>query len=104
MDLLGAVGPSICQDCYEVSEDVIREVQARYDSSLYPILYTEKANGKYQLNLWEACRQNMLRAGLLPEHIQVTDLCTCCNPDILFSHRGSKGHRGNLAGFLGVRG
>lgn len=104
VDLLGAVGPSICQDCYEVSEDVIREVQARYDSSLYPILYTEKANGKYQLNLWEACRQNMLRAGLLPEHIQVTDLCTCCNPDILFSHRGSKGHRGNLAGFLGVRG
>ena len=23
-DILGAVGPSICQDCYEVSEDVIK--------------------------------------------------------------------------------
>ena len=24
-DILGAVGPSICQDCYEVSEDVIKK-------------------------------------------------------------------------------
>ena len=103
-DLLGAIGPSICQDCYEVSEDVILEFQKRYEPSLYPLLYTEKPNGKYQLNLWEACRQNMLCAGLLPGHIQVTDLCTGCTPEILFSHRASKGHRGNLAGFLGVRG
>ena len=102
-DLLGAIGPSICQGCYEVSEDVIREFQKQYEPSLYPLLYTKKTNGKYQLNLWEACRQNMLRAGLLPGHIQVTDLCTGCNPEILFSHRASKGHRGNLAGFLGVR-
>ena len=103
-DLLGAIGPSICQGCYEVSEDVIREFQKQYEPSLYPLLYTKKPNGKYQLNLWEACRQNMLRAGLLPGHIQVTDLCTGCNPEIFFSHRASKGHRGNLAGFLGVRG
>ena len=103
-DLLGAIGPSICQGCYEVSEDVIREFQKQYEPSLYPLLYTKKPNGKYQLNLWEACRRNMLRAGLLPGHIQVTDLCTGCNPEILFSHRASKGHRGNLAGFLGVRG
>lgn len=102
-DVRGAIGPSICQDCYEVSEDVIREFQAHYESALYPLLYTEKSNGKYQLNLWEACRQNMLRAGLLPAHIEMTDLCTCCNPDILFSHRASGGHRGNLAGFLGIR-
>lgn len=102
-DLLGAIGPSICQDCYEVSEDVICQVQKAYEQELWPKLYYRKPNGKYQLNLWEACRRNLLRAGLLPEHIEVTDLCTCCNPEVFFSHRASRGKRGNLAGFLGIR-
>lgn len=102
--LLAAVGPSICQDCYEVSLDVIEEFRKNYQEELWPLLYRAKENGKFQLNLWEACRQNLLRAGVLPERIQITDLCTCCNPDILFSHRASNGRRGNLAGFLGIRG
>ena len=29
-DVLAAIGPSICQDCYEVSEDVILEFQKAY--------------------------------------------------------------------------
>ncbi len=100
--LLAAIGPSICQDCYEVSEDVIAQVRESYGEALWPRLFYQKENGRYQLNLWEACRQNLLRAGVLPEHIEVTDICTCCNPDILFSHRASKGKRGNLAAFLAV--
>ncbi|HCE78653.1 MAG TPA: laccase domain-containing protein, partial [Lachnospiraceae bacterium] len=28
------------------------------------------------------------------------DICTCCNPDLLFSHRASHGRRGNLGAFL----
>lgn len=102
-DIRAAIGPSICQDCYEVSEDVIEQFREQYNPSLWPRLYLEKGGGKYQLHLWEACRQNMLGAGILPEHIETTDICTCCNPDILFSHRASQGRRGNLAGFLGIR-
>lgn len=102
-ELLVGIGPSICQDCYEVSEDVIDEFRASCEEKLWPRLYQEKGNGKYQLNLWEACRQNLLRAGVLPERIEVTDLCTCCNPQLFFSHRASKGKRGNLAGFLMIR-
>ena len=62
----------------------------------------EKAGGKYQLNLWRANELALLEAGILPEHISVTDLCTCCNPDILYSHRASQGRRGNLAAFLEI--
>lgn len=102
-DLLVGIGPSICQDCYEVSEDVIDEFRASYEEKLWPQLYREKENGKYQLNLWEACRQNLLRAGVLPGRVEVTDLCTCCNPQLFFSHRASRGKRGNLAGFLMIR-
>lgn len=102
-DVLAAIGPSICQSCYEVSEDVIDQFKEAYDGRLRERMFYAKENGKYQLDLWEACRQNMLRAGILPEHISVTDICTCCNPDVLFSHRASHGKRGNLAAFLGLR-
>lgn len=102
-DVVAAIGPSICQDCYEVSGDVIGAFQKAYDPGLWPSLFYEKENGKYQLNLQQACFENFLSSGLLPEHISLPDLCTCCNPQLLYSHRASGGKRGNLAAFLTIR-
>ena len=102
-DVITAIGPSICQDCYEVSEDVIDQFREVYHRKIWPDLFYEKQNGKFQLNLWEACRQNFLMAGVLPEHISLPDLCTCCNPKFLFSHRASRGNRGNLAAVVMLR-
>lgn len=99
-DILTAIGPSICQECYEVSEDVAEEFRKIYPRELWNTLLWDKGNGKYQLNLWEACRRNFLEAGILPEHIVLPEICTCCNLDFLFSHRASQGKRGNLAAFL----
>lgn len=59
-----------------------------------------KGNGKYQLDLWKANEAVCLSAGIQPQHISVTDVCTCCNPDRLFSHRASGGKRGNLGMFV----
>lgn len=97
-DIHAAVAPSICQDCYEVSEDVIKEIQKTFQET--EALFYQKSNGKYQLNLWKACEQTLLKAGLNPENIEITDICTCCNPDYLFSHRATHGKRGNLGAFL----
>ena len=102
-DVITAIGPSICQDCYEVSEDVIDQFREVYPRKIWPDLFYEKQNGKFQLNLWEACRQNFLMAGVLPEHISLPDLCTCCNPKFLFSHRASRGNRGNLVAVVMLR-
>ena len=102
-DILAAVGPSICQDCYEVSEEVIKLFRENFAEELWPKLFYEKENGHYQLNLWEANRLIFEEAGILPEHITVTDVCTACNPDLLFSHRTSGGKRGNMAGFLELK-
>ena len=57
-------------------------------------------NGKYLLDLHRANYYNLTGAGILPEHINVTDICTCCNPDFLFSHRASHGKRGNLGAVI----
>ena len=49
---------------------------------------------------WKANEIIFLEAGVRKEHLAVTDICTCCNPKLLFSHRASHGKRGNLGGFL----
>jgi hypothetical protein len=102
-NILAAIGPSICQDCYEVSEDVIERFKEAFDASLWPELFYRKDNGKYQLDLWEANRQIFLEAGIPEQNIAVTNVCTHCNPDILFSHRTTGDKRGNVSAFLALK-
>lgn len=97
-DVYAAIGPSICQDCYEVSEDVIAEFRKAFPGNIQ--LWYKTTPGKYQLNLWETNKRILLDAGIPEEQIEVTDLCTCCNPKLLFSHRASHGKRGNLGAFM----
>ena len=97
-DVICCIGPSICQDCYEISEEVANEFINEFGKN-NKILYN-KGNGKYQLNLWESVKQVFLDAGVEYDNIYTTDICTCCNKDELFSHRGHHGKRGNLAAFL----
>ena len=102
-EIFTAIGPSICQDCYEVSEDVILEFQKAFAEKYWEKLFYKKKNGKYQLDLWEANHIIFLEAGIKEEHISMPGICTCCNPEFLFSHRASHGRRGNLAAFLSIR-
>lgn len=99
-DVICAIGPSICQDCYEVSEDVAEKFPEEFYGR--EIVF-DKGNGKYQLDLWRANRLILMKAGVLPEHIAMTDICTCCNEKLLFSHRASQGKRGNLGAFLTIK-
>lgn len=97
-DIVAAVGPSICGSCYEVGEEVADGFRQAFSGGEKLLL--DKGDGKYLLDLWEANRNVMLEAGILEEHISITDICTCCNPNFLFSHRASHGKRGNLGAFL----
>ena len=99
-DVWTAIGPSICQDCYEVSEDVAQEFISAFEGWADNRLLYRKENGKYQLNLWRANELVLLESGVPKDRIAMTDICTCCNPQVLFSHRASKGKRGNLGAFL----
>lgn len=101
-DLICAIGPSICKECYEVSEDVAEAFAAEFKGQEEKILEA-KGNGKYQLDLWKANEIVLLEAGVKKSHLAVTNLCTCCNPELLFSHRASHGKRGNLGAFLRLK-
>ena len=55
---------------------------------------------KYHLDLWAANRIVLEEAGVPAAQISTTDICTNCNPSLLFSHRYTHGQRGNNGVFL----
>lgn len=99
-DIIAVIGPSICFDCYEISENVAEEFMGNFSNEIVSEILYNKGNGKYQLDLWLTNKHILLEAGLRKEHITNSNLCTCCNDSLLFSHRASNGHRGNLAAFM----
>lgn len=102
-DVIAAIGPSICMSCYEVGSEVAEEFCRAFPAEMEQReILQAKENGKYLLNLWKANYFILKEAGIKKEHISVTDICTCCNGDTLFSHRQSGGKRGNMGAFLGL--
>ena len=101
-DIVAAIGPSICQSCYEVSDDVAEAFRANFTADEAADILLDKGNGKYQLDLWKANWYVLTDAGILLEHLSVTDLCTACHPDLLWSHRKTNGQRGGLSAFLSL--
>ncbi len=101
-DIVAAVGPSICQSCYEVSVDVIEQFKEAFASEHWASLFYATSPEKYQLDLWKANEIILREAGVSPQHIAITNVCTACNSEDLFSHRITNGERGNLAAFLAL--
>jgi len=91
-DLLAALGPCIGACCFETDEDVPAAMRAALGPDAEP--YLERCGRKYHVDLAGLNRQWLLRAGLLPEHIDVCGLCTSCHPELFWSHRKMGDARG----------
>ena len=102
-DIKVFIGPSICRECYEVSLDVAEKFAEKYKDEVFDKILFPKNNGKFKLDLWQANYRNMINSGIKEENIGITDICTCCNKNVLFSHRASKGQRGGMCGFLTIK-
>lgn len=106
-DLHCAIGPSICKEQYEISEDVARPFQELFGARAKEILqddgFNHASEHKYHLDLWNANKLILEAAGVPADHIYVTDLCTYENHDLLFSHRYTHGHRGNNGVFIKLK-
>ena len=87
------------------NDDARLKVSGNYKVEVFDdACYTDNGGGKYHINLWQVNRNWMLKAGILPEHITVTDLCTRCHPDLFWSHRKTGNDRGSLAAFIALAG
>jgi purine-nucleoside/S-methyl-5'-thioadenosine phosphorylase / adenosine deaminase len=85
-----AIGPAIGPCCYGVGAEVARPFAERFGED---VLH----NGR--LDLWSSCERALRDAGV--EDVERVDLCTRCNPDLLFSHRRDGPLRGGQ-GVVGV--
>jgi YfiH family protein len=91
-DIVAGIGPAIGPCCYRVGQDVVEAFADR------PELF---ASGK--LDLWEANRQALVEAGVLPEHIELAGVCTQCESERFFSHRANQGQpAGRFAAVIGL--
>lgn len=101
-DIRVGIAPSIGPCCFEVDRPVYDEI-AKLDIPDLQSFIKDDRNGKYHIDLWGINRATLTAEGVLPEHISVTDLCTKCLHDDFFSHRFTKGERGNLAALIALK-
>lgn len=102
-NISAVIGPSVCADCYEVSEDVALPFAEKYSVKIgddSEFVKKGRRDGKYQLDLWACCKRNLSDAGLRPDNISVSGLCTMHEKTLMYSHRRDGAARGSMAGFI----
>lgn len=98
-DVRAAIGPAISVCCYEVDDVCAKHFYAMTELDTDKFVFPKK-NGKYMLDLLECNRRILMSAGVKPENITVSDLCTRCNSELLWSHRATNGRRGTMSAFM----
>ncbi len=85
-EIVAALGVSICHNCFEVGDEVVKEFeQAGFNISL--IMKRNDVTGKAHINLQEANRQLLIKAGVDPSNITLPDHCSRCEHKHYFSAR-----------------
>lgn len=100
-----AIGPCIHKCCYEVGEDMRLEVESRLGRGVADrfITHREGVPGKYFGDLVGINRHLILETGVLPESLDIIDKCTCCHPELFYSHRYTGGLRGAMLNVIFVQ-
>jgi len=121
-DLLAAIGPSIGGRCYEVGTEVATQFLSQFADAPdwfdefrtgdepNPIQWLNMMPPGHQpppksvlLDLRKANRAQLLGAGLRDQNIFISDLCTACRRDLLFSYRKEGPQSGRLLSVIGLR-
>ena len=97
-DLLAALGPCIGQDCFETDANVPEAMCQALGEKAEPAIRQDGA--KYHVDLKALNRTWLLEAGLAPEHIDISEACTACQPDLFWSYRRHGDDRGSLAAVI----
>src|ERR1700686_4269390 len=121
-DLLAAIGPAIGGCCYEVGTEVAAAFSAQFANAAE--FFDELRTGdepnplqwmnmmppghqpppkKVLLDLRKANRSQLEAAGVPSANIFVSDLCTGCGRDLLFSYRKQGAQSGRMMAVVGIR-
>lgn len=84
-DILMGMGPGIGGCCYEVDADCIEPFKKHYPA--WKGFVKPRPLGKFMLDLFSANAEDAQMAGLEPENISNTGICTSCQVESFFSYR-----------------
>ena len=84
-----AIGPCLQQANFEVGFDLIGSFEEKFDS-IDRFLVPSKTPDKRQLDLTAFGRWQLEKAGLKPDHIDISPVCTMGAPEDWFSYRHSR--------------
>jgi YfiH family protein len=96
-DIIVGIGPGIGSCCYEVGEELFKQFT---DKKITYGNYFEKKANKYMLDLKGLIQHDLVNKGILEKNIEVSSLCTKCNQELFFSHRGQGLKRGGMAAVI----
>lgn len=102
-DVTAVIGPSICADCFEVGPEVAEAFAEEFTQEQMLMMCRDGQGDRKYLDLWLANRIILEEAGVRPDRISVTNICTRCNPELLYSHRIMGPERGNLAAVIMIK-
>lgn len=97
-DCIAAIGPSIGKCCYEVDKGVIDKFNKEFTNA--DKFAFSKENDKYMLDLWKANEITLKEIGILERNIIVSNICTKCNGEKMFTYRGDHGETGRMAAIM----
>ena len=94
-DLICYLSPSISQQNYEVGAEVAEQ---------FDLNYLKQKNGKYLLDIPKINEDLLLNYGVIPQNIQVSNLCSYEYSSILHSYRRDGKKSGRALGVIAMRG
>jgi polyphenol oxidase len=121
-DLLAAIGPAVGGCCYEVGTEVAAVFLSQFVQA--PEWFDEIRTGEepnpmqwlnqfppghqpppknVRLDLRKANRAQLIEGGLGGQNICVSDICTACRSDLLFSYRRDGSVSGRMMAAIGIR-
>ena len=91
-NIVAGISPSLGPCCAEF---------IRYRREIPDTLWCFKNTSGY-FDFWEISRNQLINSGLLPQHIEISNICTKCNTHLFFSFR--KKHRtGRFVSVIGLK-
>lgn len=95
---VAVIGPSIRQCCFETDADVPEAMERGMGPEVRRFI--EPRGEKWFVDLQGINAEQLRAAGLAPENIVDSGLCTYCRSDEFWSHRATHGARGVQAGVI----
>ena len=96
--LFAGIGPSICQQCYDVGSEVYERFSSHFGTDA-PRYFRHQDNQLF-LDLWLSNRDILHQAGV--KQIETAGICTACHLEDWYSHRAEKGKTGRFAVLMSI--